>query len=159
MPLAKFEKIRHYIHFNDNYKHIPRNSPGHDRLHKLRPVVDHQNKKFITIPLEPTISVDEQMKPHKWGFKLCVLAGISGFSYRFEIYSGQVNLENIPADEPDIDASANIFVRLVRVIPKMKNYRLYCDNYYTYLNLCFNLPKEVFILLGQSDVTISQTAN
>lgn len=27
-------------------------------------------------------------KPHKYGFKLVVLAGVSGFAYNFEIYTG-----------------------------------------------------------------------
>jgi hypothetical protein len=31
------------------------------------------------------------IKPHKWGYKLLVLAGISGFAYDIEIYSGQEN--------------------------------------------------------------------
>jgi hypothetical protein len=52
------------------------------------------------------------IKPHKWGFQLFVLAGVSGFAYRFEIYSGQENLFPRQNDEPDLGASANIVVRL-----------------------------------------------
>jgi hypothetical protein len=29
------------------------------------------------------------MKPHKWGFKIYVLAGTSGFLYNFEFYTGK----------------------------------------------------------------------
>ncbi|KAL4101216.1 hypothetical protein QTP88_021236 [Uroleucon formosanum] len=49
------------------------------------------------------------MKPHKWGYKLFILAGVSGFAHNIEIYSGQ---ENDPqyrlTNEPDLGASANI---------------------------------------------------
>lgn len=27
-------------------------------------------------------------KPHKWGYKVFVLSGVSGFSYNFDFYSG-----------------------------------------------------------------------
>lgn len=51
------------------------------------------------------------MKPHKWGFKLYILAGISGFAYDFEIYSGQENSMVRPDGEPDLGASSNIVLR------------------------------------------------
>lgn len=55
-----------------------------------------------------------------------------GFAYDFEIYSG---MENDPklryANEPDLDASANIVVRLARSIPRGQNYKLFFANYYT----------------------------
>lgn len=157
MPLNKFEKIRRYIHFDDNNKQLPKDDPNHDRLHKLRPLIDHLNKKISSIPLESALSVDEQMcatkvrhfmkqympmKPHKWDFKLFVLADVSGFAYRFEIYSGQENLQTRPDNESDIGAYANVVVRLSRIIPDMKNYRLYCDNYYTNLELMVYLVKR-----------------
>lgn len=59
MPINKFEKIRLYIHFNDNVKHLPKVDPNHDRLHKLRPLIDHFKDKFSSISLEPALSVDE----------------------------------------------------------------------------------------------------
>lgn len=84
MTLNRFEKIRSILHFNDNEKHLPIDHPSHDRLHKLRPVINQLNSKFGSLPYEQRLSVDEQMcatklghflkqylpnKPHKWGFK------------------------------------------------------------------------------------------
>ncbi|KAG5869186.1 hypothetical protein JTB14_000252 [Gonioctena quinquepunctata] len=40
MPVNKFEKIRQVIHVNNNATFIPRDQPGHDRLYKIRPLVD-----------------------------------------------------------------------------------------------------------------------
>ncbi|KAJ8940833.1 hypothetical protein NQ314_010564 [Rhamnusium bicolor] len=63
----------------------PRDHPDHDRLHKLRPVVDKSKDRFQSIPLQQFLCVDEQLcatkgrhikqylpaKPRKWGYKLC----------------------------------------------------------------------------------------
>lgn len=163
MSNNNFEKIRKYLHFNNNDNMIPRNSPGHDRLFKIRPLIDALNKKFSSIPLEENLAIDEQlcstkarnylkqylpMKPHKWGYKLFVLSGVSGFSYNFEIYSGQENDETFRRpSEPDLGASANVVVRLSRVIPKNKNYKLYFDNYYTTLSLMTYLKTNKILSL------------
>ena len=108
MSINRFEKIREMLHFNDNTKMLPKDHADHDRLHKLKPVIDFLNKTFQTVPFEKCLSVDEQMcatkarhymkqymplKPHKWGYKLYVLSGVTGYAYQFEIYSGQENSE------------------------------------------------------------------
>ncbi|XP_023026106.2 piggyBac transposable element-derived protein 3 [Leptinotarsa decemlineata] len=163
MPVNKFEKIRQYIHFNDNDAFIPPDRPGHDRLHKIRPLVDHLNKKCSSVALEQHLSIDEQMcstkvrhymkqympmKPHKWGFKFFVLAGVSGFAYKFEIYTGQEKFENTEDNEPNFGVTSNIVLRLARIIPRMKNYRLYHDNYYTAVPLMVHLAKQGIFSLG-----------
>lgn len=57
-------------------------------------------------------------------------------------------LENNPDqrlhNEPNLGASANIVVRLARIIPKNQNYKLYFDNYYTTLALEVYLKKMVY---------------
>lgn len=85
MPINKFEKLKHSLHFQNNDNHKPVGHPEHDRLFKKRPVIEHLNEKFSSIPIEQRLSVDDQMcstkvahfrkqylpnKPHKWGFKL-----------------------------------------------------------------------------------------
>lgn len=85
-------------------------------------------------------------KPHKWGFKLFVLAGVSGFAYKFEIYTGQENPVQVN-NEPDLGATANV-LRLSSIIPRKENYRLYHDNYYTGLPLMVHLAKEGIYSLG-----------
>lgn len=76
------------------------------------------------------------MKPHKWGYKFFILAGVSGFAYNIEIYSGQENdSQYCLTNEPDLGASAIIVVRLCRIILTDKNYTVYFDNHYTSLCL------------------------
>lgn len=45
MTLNHFEKIRQFLHFNDNSSQPPRGSPGHDRLHKIRPILETLKRK------------------------------------------------------------------------------------------------------------------
>ena len=164
MSYAQFVKIRRYLHFANNQQNTVPYEENHDRLFKIRPVVEHFRKTFSLVPFEESLSIDEQMcatkgkcffkqympaKPHKWGIKLFVLCGASGYSYDFEVYTGQ---ENDPSgrrdDEPDLGASADNVVRLSRNIPRNAGYKLYFDNYYTSFNLMVWLAKERIFSLG-----------
>lgn len=162
MSVNKFEKIRQFIHFNNNATLIPRDQPGHDRLYKIRPLVEYLNKRFSSVALEQYLSIDEQMcstkvrhymkqympmKPHKWGFKFFVMSGHSGLAYKFEIYTGEQKFDQ-PDDEPNFGVTSNLVLRLARIIPRQKNYRLYHDNYYTSLQLMVHLAKEGILSLG-----------
>ncbi|XP_039287948.1 piggyBac transposable element-derived protein 3-like [Nilaparvata lugens] len=161
MGVNKFEEIKKNLHLNDNSTALPVTDPNHDRLHKIRPVIDHLRKKFDSVPKEENLSVDEQicatkvrhymkqynpMKPHKWGFKVFVLSGISGFAYNFEFYSGQENV--VLPGEPDIGASANVVVRLARSVPRNKHFKIYFDNWYTNLPLLVYLEQEGIHSIG-----------
>ncbi|GFX10378.1 uncharacterized protein TNCV_1867731 [Trichonephila clavipes] len=66
MPLKKFETIRQSVQFNDNDKHLLRDPPNHDRLHKIRPLYDELNKSFAKVPLERPLSIHEQICSTKW---------------------------------------------------------------------------------------------
>lgn len=149
MSLNRFEKIRSFIHFNDNDRHFPTSHPNHDRLHKLRPIIDHLNRRFGSLPYEQRLSVDEQMcatkmghflkqylpnKNHKWGFKLFVMCCLQGFAPQFEIYSGKMTHERLPA-EPELGVVSDTVVRLTRGVPRNRNHIIYFDNYYTNLPL------------------------
>lgn len=161
MSLNRFEKIRQFLHFNDNATLLPKDNPSHDRLHKIRPIINKLLERFALVPLESRLSVDEQicatkarhylkqylpLKPHKWGFKFFVLCGQSGFAYNFEIYSGQENTQLM--NEPDLGASSNVVVRLCRMIPTNANFRVYFDNYYTSLQLISYLANRGIFSLG-----------
>ncbi|CAG4981515.1 unnamed protein product [Colias eurytheme] len=163
MPLNKFEKVRQTLHFNDNSKNLPRNDPGYDRIFKIRPVVESLNAAYKKVPLEEHLCVDEQMcstkarnvlkrynpqKPHKWGYKIYVLSGVSGYAYKTEIETDKENI-TLP-EEPDLGAASNVVMRLARLIPRHQNYQLYFDNYFTslrlleYLALCYTKTKNCF---------------
>ncbi|KAJ8950034.1 hypothetical protein NQ314_008040 [Rhamnusium bicolor] len=121
----------------DNTTMLPTDNPKHDRLHKLRPIIDLLLKIFQTIPYESCLSVDEHLcstkarsdlkqylpaKPHKWGYKLFVLSEVSGFLYNFKIYTGQENNDERRLDEEiNLGASANVVVRLLRNILQQEN--------------------------------------
>lgn len=162
MTVNRFEKIRQILHFNDNSLHLPPEHPNHDRLHKIRPVVEHLNLRFKSVPFDHRLSLDEQMcstklshfmkqylpnKPHKWGFKFYVLCCLMGYAYSFEIYSGTHNFERRP-NEPDLGAVSNTVVRLLRPVPRQVNHIVIFDNFYTNLSLFHYLHKEGIHSLG-----------
>lgn len=161
MTVNQFEKIRQYIHFNDKEKRPSRNDPTCDRLYLIRPVIDSLNCTFGSIPKMAKLSVDEQMcstkmnsymrqylpnKPKKWGFKFFVLCDTKGYAYKFEIYTG--SNEILRSEEPNLQASANIVVRLVREVPRFKNYIIYFDNYYTTIPLVIYLRTLGILSVG-----------
>ncbi|XP_049798265.1 piggyBac transposable element-derived protein 4-like [Schistocerca nitens] len=164
MTVNQYEQIRKFLHFNDNSAMIPRGEKGHDRLFKIRPIIELMRSRFQTIPVEECVSVDEQIcstkarsylkqympnKPHKYRYKLFVISGISGYAYDFEIFTGDENEpEKRVTGEEDLGASANVVVRLSRILPRNMNHKLYCDNYYTSLPLLVWLHKQGIYSLG-----------
>ena len=94
----RFSEIISMIHFNDN-SIIDGNESN--RLFKIQPLVDALKHNFCSSVLPETcMAVDEQMipfkgrtglqrflpkKPKKWGYKLWLLAGVSGHVHNFEV--------------------------------------------------------------------------
>lgn len=161
MTLNRFEKLKSLLHFNNNDSLLPSDHPRHDKLHKIRPVIDHLNNRFALFPIEQRLSIDEQMcatkishylkqylpnKPHKWGFKLFLLCSISGYAHKFEVYVGENNIQE--PNEPDLGVTGNVVVRLVKMIPRNINHIVYFDNYYTSIPLACYLHKQKILCLG-----------
>jgi hypothetical protein len=99
--------------------------------------------------MEQDLSCDEQVipfkgrstfkaynpkKPHKWGYKMWILSGVSGFSYKFELCAGNQGYVEVP-NEPDFEAASNVVVRMARKIPNNMHHKLYYDNYFSSLPL------------------------
>jgi hypothetical protein len=40
MPRKRFEKLLQYLHLNDDNTNFPADHPNHDKLHKIRPILD-----------------------------------------------------------------------------------------------------------------------
>ena len=40
MSRNRFDKLSQYMHLNNNANHVPREDPAHDKLFKVRPVLD-----------------------------------------------------------------------------------------------------------------------
>lgn len=91
MSLDKFENIKRYIHFNDNTKQIEKDQPSHDKLYKIRPILESVKEHCKNIPQEEHQSVDDQIIPtkirntlkqydskklHKWGYKVISRVGL-----------------------------------------------------------------------------------
>lgn len=164
MSRNRFELIRSILHFNDNSSMLSSNDPNRDRLHKLRPLIDHLNNCFSSVPCKQNLALDEQLcatkahsymkqylpdKPHKWGFKLFFLTDVQGYAYSFEIYSGQENDSRFrKLNEPDFGASSNVVVRLTRNIPVNKNHKIFFDNYYTAIPIMEYLFSRGILSLG-----------
>lgn len=161
MSINEFEKIREFLHFNDNTQQKKPDEEGFDKLHKIRPVVDTLRDRFRSVPKEENLSIDEQMcptkarhhlrqympdKPKKHGFKFFVLCGATGIGYDFEIYTG-VEAALLDTEE-DFGASSNVVLRLCRSVPANVNHKLFCDNYYTGLPLFACLHKKGIQALG-----------
>ena len=58
----RFRELSRYLHFVDNVTLVPRDSPGYDRLGKVRPLIDHLSKKFEEL-YQPhhEVAIDEAM--------------------------------------------------------------------------------------------------
>ena len=77
------------------------------------------------------------------------MCGVSGYSYDFEIYTGQENdVGHQLTEEPDLGESANVVVRLSRTIPRNRNYKLYFDNYDTSIGIMTYLAEQLILALG-----------
>ena len=84
------------------------------------------------IPFKGRIGMKQYMpnKPHKWGYEVFILSGVSGFAYNFEFYTGKS--DNVLQDgKVDCGASGNVVIRLCRQVPSHHNYKVYYDNYFT----------------------------
>ncbi|CAK1550185.1 unnamed protein product [Leptosia nina] len=162
MTQKNFEKNCSILHFNDNTTHLPQDHPNHDKLHKIRPIIDDRNSNYAAIPLDQRLSLDEQMcatkighyikqylpnKPHKWGFKLFLVCSAYGFAHKFEVYTGS-DKNPLGNGEPDLGPTGNTVERLMRTVPRRANHIIYFDNYYTSVPLVTYLAKERIYSLG-----------
>ncbi|XP_065650717.1 piggyBac transposable element-derived protein 3-like [Hydra vulgaris] len=144
MPVNRFEKIKKFLHCSDNLTR-PKNFT--DRLYKIRPLVDHLQKQFLNLKPSELLCIDEQIvpfkgksglkqynpkKPKKWGYKLYILSGIDGLIYNFQVHTGAID---VCLNQPNLKASGNIVLTLLQHIPRNKWYKLFCDNWYTGVDL------------------------
>ena len=104
MPIDRFKVLLQCFHHNDNATAVPRNQAGHDRLHKIRPMITRLRetwRSFYHPPREQ--SIDEAMvrfkgrssmkqyvpkKPTKCGYKVWCLCSPNGITNDCEVYEG-----------------------------------------------------------------------
>lgn len=154
----RYEEIKRFLHFEDN---LSSDEVKKDKLWKMRPMLNKINEAMKTIPREESLCVDEQIvpfkgrigikqynprKPHRWGYKLFVLSGVSGFAYDIEVFTGKENVINV--NEVDCGASSNVVVRLTRTVVEDVGHQVYFDNYFTSLKLMCELKKRGIYGIG-----------
>jgi hypothetical protein len=144
-----------FLHIVDNDTAIPEGKPGHDPIHKIRPVVDHLNRVFkeAYIP-QRDICIDEAMCPFKgrkkfrvymkdqpttWGFKFYELCeSETGYVFNFEMFCAEPGLSNKPRD---------VVMRLMTPLLD-RGYHLYIDNYYCSPPVCHDLTARSTMVCG-----------
>lgn len=135
-------------------------------LKKMRPLLDQIRNIFITVPKKEYLAVDEQIiqtksktslkqyypkNHHKWGYKVVVLSGISGFSYDFEIFT-EKQTNKMPENCPSLSTSSNMVIQMAHTIPRQKNYKLCFNNWITTIPLMVHLHKEGLLSLGTAQI-------
>lgn len=154
----RFRELSRYLHFADNDLLVPRGSPGHDRLGKVRPIIDHLSSRFTEM-YQPhcEVSVDEAMikfqgrsslkqymplKPVKRGIKVWVLADShNGYFRKFEVYSGK------KGDSTEKGLGARVVKSLTSELHG-KNHHVFFDNYFTSVNLLEDLLEDGLYACG-----------
>ena len=164
MTSKRFKKLVETIHVNDNQKFFPRSDPQHDKLHKVRPLVDNLNKT-ISQAFNPSSSVfvDESMipfkgrsalkqymplKPIKRGYKVwCIADAKTGYVLKFEIYTGkQADADATPGD---YGLGERVVLNLVDNLDQSIQVIAF-DNFFTTITLMEELLRKGFHAIGTS---------
>ena len=154
MSRNRFAELQKFIHFNDNLLVVTdRDDPLYDRYFKVRPMLTMLRDACLQTEPEEKMSVDEQMipykgknslrqylpkKPKKWGFKAIARCGVSGLTYDFLLYDGSC---------PSVSESCgyqpgDFVIKLCETLPIDKNFKVYFDNWFTFLELHIQLQKS-----------------
>jgi len=101
MSRNRYQLISKFLHFADNRRWNP-TDPNRDKLFKVRPLLDHMNRKFqeVYVPSK-NVAIDEQlllykgnlqfkmyipMKRSRFGIKFFTLCDKYGYNYNTECY-------------------------------------------------------------------------
>lgn len=154
MTLKRYQKIRRYLHFNDN------NFEDSDRFYKVRTIVEQIRQNCLQGEKGNRFSVDEMMipykgrkagnrkqymkdKPTKWGFKNYVRAGVDGMIFDFLLYGGEdtFRFHTFTDEEVSLGFGARIVIALCQSI-KNKPAIVFCDNFFSSPELFYILKKN-----------------
>lgn len=144
------------LYNSDNYK--PKQNVTYPLLYKIQNMIDIIQKSIMTqfmpyqnitcdeimVPFRGRIKIKQYMrdKPTKWGFKIWAIAcSKTAYIYAFDIYLGKTEKRSI----------TEIVLDLVKTLPNVKNkvpWHLFCDNYFTSIQLGLELLKYGIYLTG-----------
>lgn len=167
MPVKRFKLLRRYIHFNDNTQLT---EDTNDRYYKVRPLIEKVRKNFRKYHTENSYSIDETMvaykgtragnlrqyiknKPHKWGYKFFLIAGVSGYILDFIPYQGSLTFDQLKGsaneineEETKLGVGAAIVIALCKSLHNPSDSTVYFDNYFSSLPLFVYLKDKMKIL-------------
>ena len=147
MPRDRFEVILTFLRLENNDNHVPRSQDGHNRLFKIRPLIDLLVPKFgqLFYPRKQ-LAFDEMTiafkgrnimkhynrnKPDKWGYETYVLSeSNSAYVVDWLLSTGKQN----PGQLEDDDENTLITHRIVRQMMRPsfgQSHALYVDSYYS----------------------------
>ncbi|CAH2084398.1 unnamed protein product [Euphydryas editha] len=147
-PITRFKKITENLHLRNNAEEPSRSSPNHDKLYKLRTLINTLNDVFQKQTSNSSRqSIDECMikfkgrsclkqympkKPVKRGFKIWARCdAVTGYLFQFEVYAGK-------GDSTENEGLGyNVVWRLSQNVPP--NTLLAFDNFFTGCNLMDDL--------------------
>ena len=145
----RFLDLHRYLHFVDNSTLQPPQSPGYDKLGKVRPIINVISDCLAKICLPgKKISIDEAMiafkgrsslkqympqKPVKRGIKCWVRAdAVTGYVSAFEVYTGR------KGDSVEKGLGANVVKSLCESIYHTKRH-IYFDNFFSSVDVALDL--------------------
>ena len=170
MPRDRFEAILSFLHWANNDNHVPRGQDGHDRLFKIRPLIDLLVPKFgllfypgkelfldeMTIAFKGRniMKYYNKNKPEKWGYKTYVLSE-SNSAYVVDglLSTGKGNPGQL--EEDDEDENTLITHRIVRRMMRPyfgQSHAVYIDSYYSGVPLANELGQNKTGVCGTVDV-------
>lgn len=166
MSSKRFKTLRRYIHFNNN-ENITENTT--DRYFKIRPLMEKLRENFRRLHTENQYSIDETIvaykgtragnlrqyvknKPHKWGYKFFVIAGVSGYILDFIAYQGANTFQQLVGTqnelsqmECDMGVGAGVVIALAKSLHDPSKSALFFDNYFAGLPLFVYLKEHMDI--------------
>lgn len=81
-------------------------------------------------------------KPTKWGIKAFCRCSNTGIVHDMVVYCGSDTVKFFGKLEDSYSSEENIVIQLVKSLPKIANFKLYFDNYFTTLKLMSFLHME-----------------
>lgn len=143
MSLVRFEQLYRFLHLANSDEQVPSGDPGHDKLFKVRKLLDLVLPKFESeYTLHAPVTIDEAMipfkgrlsfkqyiknKPVKWGIKAFVLSdATNGYVYKMQVYTGK----GMETTEPEVGLCSRVVLDLMSGLEHL-GLDLYTDNYYT----------------------------
>nr|XP_040563529.1 piggyBac transposable element-derived protein 3-like [Lepeophtheirus salmonis]XP_040563530.1 piggyBac transposable element-derived protein 3-like [Lepeophtheirus salmonis] len=159
MRRDRFIDILHNIHFHDNTLET------NDRASKLRPLIDHIQKKFIEHGGFPEhLAIDESMIPYfgkhfakqfirgrpiRFGYKMWAMCSKGGYLDGFDLYMGK-NDETPIDNVAKIGLGGNVVLNLIKKskLPANHGHKIFFDNYFTSISLMEELKTRGYLASG-----------